>query len=571
MDSQTKVCQNCKNEFVIESEDFQFYTKIDVPPPTWCPECRLRRRQEFRSERALYKRECGLCHKNIITGYPPETPAPVYCEMCWWSDKWGGEDLASEYNPNIPFWEQLKILREKTPRLALNSSRNENCPYTNYTWASKDCYLTGSTLHSEGIMFSGNVDRSSFCLDCNAIGDSQFCYENIESEKNYESTFLFRSQNCIGSHFLADCRNCQHCFMSSNLRNKEYVFENRQLTKDEYEKELEKYPLNRYSIQETLRKKFSVLKKNALWKYANVVRSINSVGDNIIASKNVVRSFDVRDSENVKYSARVLGTKDSMDINNAGPGCELFYEGMDVGFDDGRYKFCVDSWDGCFDIEYCDLCMGSQNCFGCVGLRKKQYCILNKQYTKEDYEALKVNIIKDMSARPYRDIRGRIYAYGEFFPPEFSPYPHNTSLSQEHFPISKKEALDAGYFWKDQGERGYTVSMKSSDIPDDIKDVSNSILKEVIECIHGGKCNDQCTSAFKITSEELLFYKRMKLPIPRLCPNCRHYERLAQRSPMKLWHRKCMKEGCMNEFETSYSPDRPETIYCESCYQKEVV
>ena len=77
-------------------------------------------------------------------------------------------------------------------------------------------------------------------------------------------------------------------------------------------------------------------------------------------------------------------------------------------------------------------------------------------------------------------------------------------------------------------------------------------------------------TAFRILPEDLKFYRRMNLPLPRLCPNCRHYQRLKQRNPLKLWHRKCMKEGCTNEFETSYAPNRPEIVYCEKCYQQEV-
>ena len=108
-----------------------------------------------------------------------------------------------------------------------------------------------------------------------------------------------------------------------------------------------------------------------------------------------------------------------------------------------------------------------------------------------------------------------------------------------------------------------------------------------------GTCNEQCTTAFKIIKSELDFYRKMNLPLPRLCPNCRHYQRIKQRNPLKLWHRKCMCNGstsspnnnstihqynntvihthgnepCPNEFETTYSPDRPEIVYCEACYQ----
>ncbi|MFA6258552.1 MAG: hypothetical protein WCX79_02535, partial [Candidatus Paceibacterota bacterium] len=109
-------------------------------------------------------------------------------------------------------------------------------------------------------------------------------------------------------------------------------------------------------------------------------------------------------------------------------------------------------------------------------------------------------------------------------------------------------------------------------------DVDESIIGKVIECKNKGNEQTGCTEAFKIIPDEYQFYKRMNLPIPRFCPNCRHYNRLKQRNPMKLWHRQCMCENeshghkgrCKKEFETSYAPDRPEIVYCEGCYNKEV-
>lgn len=146
----------------------------------------------------------------------------------------------------------------------------------------------------------------------------------------------------------------------------------------------------------------------------------------------------------------------------------------------------------------------------------------------------------------------------------------NPPIAQEYFPLTKEQALEEGYRWKNKEERNYSIDIKNEDIPDDINDVNDDILNKVIECSHKGTCNHQCIEAFKIIPEELQFYKRMNLPLPRLCPNCRHYERLSQRNPLKLWHRTCMHEGCNNEFETSYSPDRPEIVYCEDCYKREV-
>lgn len=147
-----------------------------------------------------------------------------------------------------------------------------------------------------------------------------------------------------------------------------------------------------------------------------------------------------------------------------------------------------------------------------------------------------------------------------FFPTELSQFSYNETSAFDHFPLSKNEAITQGYKWRDQEEKNVTIG------------------GEIIECLHEGECQDNCTLGFKIIQAERDFYEKMELPIPRLCPNCRHKERLKQRNPLKLWHRQCMCDKnhphhngkCSNEFETSYAPDRPEIVYCESCYNAEV-
>src|SRR3989338_11693288 len=98
MVSENKVCQNCKSSFTIDASDFDFYKKIDVPPPTWCPECRQKRRYAWRNERVLYRRNCDLCGKRSVTIYSPNKPFKVYCPQCWWSDKWSGLDYGRDFN-----------------------------------------------------------------------------------------------------------------------------------------------------------------------------------------------------------------------------------------------------------------------------------------------------------------------------------------------------------------------------------------------------------------------------------------------------------------------------------------
>jgi hypothetical protein len=242
------------------------------------------------------------------------------------------------------------------------------------------------------------------------------------------------------------------------------------------------------------------------------------------------------------------------------------------------------------DITYSYNCHSSNNLFGCVNLRNKSYCILNKQYTKEEYEVLTSKIIAHMNETPYTDKKGRLYKYGEYFPAELSLFAYNETIAQEYSPLTKEQALEKGYQWKDPEEKTYRVDISSQNLIDHIKDVGDDIVGKIIGCAHNGDCSQQCTKAFKTTPQELQFYKKMNLPLPRLCPNCRHYERLSQRNPSRLWHRKCQCTGvksengiyqntvkhshgdgaCPNEFETSYDPDRPEIVYCEKCYQQEV-
>ena len=331
----------------------------------------------------------------------------------------------------------------------------------------------------------------------------------------------------------------------------------------------------------------------ALHKYANFVNCQKCTGNDLINSKNARASFSGHDLEDVAYMFRTPSIKDSMDVTG-GSNTQLVYESAGAGISfSSVIRFNVHGAMGGYNqnIQYTAFCGHCSHLFGCIGLRDKSYYILNKQYAKEEYEKLVPRIIKHMNTMPYTDNNGRIYTYGEFFPSVFSSFSYNETVAQEYFPLTKEQALSQGYSWKDPDRRDYKITRKPEELPDHIEDVNEKILTEVIGCVHEGKCLDQCTTAFKIIQPELQFYKKMNLPLPRLCPNCRHYERLTQRNPLKLWHRKCQCAGaksengvytntakhqhneghCQNEFETSYAPDRKEIVYCEQCYQAEVV
>lgn len=73
---------------------------------------------------------------------------------------------------------------------------------------------------------------------------------------------------------------------------------------------------------------------------------------------------------------------------------------------------------------------------------------------------------------------------------------------------------------------------------------------------------------YKIIRKELDFHIKMDLPIPNKNPDIRHQERMQLKNSRKLRKRACDK--CSAEIQTTYSPSRPEKVYCEEYYSKEV-
>ena len=574
MEQETKNCQNCKNDFVIEPEDFDYYEKMKVAAPTFCPDCRLQRRLIWRNERTLYKIKCNAPGhtEDLISMYAPEHTFPVYDHEYWYSDKWDSLDYGRNYDFSKTFFKQFEELLLNVPHVALFDSKSVNTSYCNIIVEHKNCYLVSAGWGSEDCMYSNRIAYCKNTLDSYISHKTEFGYENVYCKESNLLRFSLRSEGCVDSYFLYDCRNCSNCICCSNLRNKSYCIFNEQYRREEYTKKLAELNLGSYKSLQDLSEKFHDMKLKAINRFAYLINTQNVVGDNVEDSRNCYYCFDVDgDGENSKYcNWATRGLRDCYDCGpGAGGNSELVYEGISIGVKNARCKFGIIVW-YCHDVQYCYNCQDSHDLFGCVGMRNKQYCILNKQYTKEEYEELVPKIIEQMNKMPYVDKTGRQFGFGEFFPMEISPFAYNETVAQDYMPLTEKEALEKGLDWHSAGNRNYKTTISWKDLPDTINEVSDSIVDEIIGCAHEGKCNDQCTGAFKIVKDELGFYKRMNLPLPRLCPNCRHYGRVAQRNPLKLWHRKCMKPGCKNEFETSYAPERLEIVYCEECYKSEV-
>ena len=437
--TENKICSDCKTNFIIDEGDLNLYEKVGLKIPNKCFDCRMKQYFIFSNFGKFRKGTSDLSGTNFITVLPENARYPIYNSHEWWGDSWDPMNYGQDYNPDRPFFEQLKELQEKVPRPHQIGQNNTNCDWCDDTWGCKNSYLSRSMLDCENLNYGYRCIKIKDSFDIVYSFNLQNSYDCLECYDSFNLSFSQNSRDCIDSYFLFDCRNCQNCFMS---------------------------------------------------------------------------------------------------------------------------------W----------------------GLRNKQYCIRNQQYTKEEYEKLIPKIIEHMNEMPYVDKKKRIYKYGEFFPTEFSPFAYNETMAQEYLPFTKEEILEWGYSWKNPEAKEHNVTIQPQNLPNHIKDITDDILNQIIGCEHKGKCNENCSVAFRIIPQELEFYRKQNLSFPRLCPNCRHYQRIKQRNPLKLWHRKCTCSGtksdngiyqntaehfhkpgrCPNEFETSYALERLETVYCEQCYSVEV-
>jgi len=552
--TESKICQNCSNQFTIEADDFGFYEKIKVPPPTFCPECRSQRRLAYRNEFSLYNRECDLCKRKIISIYSPDKTQIIYCNKCWWGDNWDPKSYGQNFDFSRPFFDQFTELRQKVPALALINDNNVgsvNCEYTQDFAYGKNCYMAMVCWKMQNCMYFSYGGNTKDGVDCMGIfNQSEGIYEVMYSDRCFGSKYIQQSANLVNCSFCYSCRGCTDCFMCANLQGKKYCILNKQYTKKEYEKILDEYKLNTYSGVERAKKEFNLFLLKQPHKFSNQINCFKCEGQNLFNSKNSKYVFHSHKAEDSKYLENGDVQKNSYDLSVGGE-LEQCYEGVTPDHSH-RASFTVTSWKN-LDITYTDFCMSCQECFGCAGLKHSKYMIFNKQYSKEEYFKLKEKIIEHMK---------NTGEWGEFFPMNKSPFAYNESMAMLSFPLSKEEILKKGLAWQNniQKTEGKTTLFE---IQDDIEDVSDLIVEEVLEC-------DICKRNYKIIVDELSFYRKWKIPIPRSCFLCRLEKRFKLRGPSKLWHRKCMNEGCLNEFETPYAPDRPEIIYCERCYQQEV-
>jgi hypothetical protein len=515
-----KTCAVSGTEFAVFQSDLDFYSKISptfdgvkfpIPTPTLCPEERQRRRLAFRNERKLYKRSCDATGKQIISTYSPDKPYIVYDQKNRRSDSRDPMDYGRDFDFTRTFSENFRELMVVVPRAAImndNGVGSENCEYCQDFAFGKNCYMcTGSRYLENCYYCSIEVINSKYLVDCNVIDQSEHCYQCFCWSHLYNCQYVYCSRNnsnCFAGYNLNGCKDCISC---TNLDNAQYYYRNKQYTPQEYQD-----IIKHIDYQSELDYFHRLLAEEKLLKNTYHINAVDSFGNYIFNAQNVIFWDYIHNSKDCKYVFGGDQLQSCYDITVSWwP--ELCIESVtpDNWF---QVNFSTFTWKSqhCY---YTDICQSSQHLFGCIGLRNKSYCIFNKQYTKEEYEKTVAKIITHMQ---------ETWEWGEFFHPSLSPFGYNETVAMEYYP-DDQASITTQWYHRSEYQAPRPTSDKViqwSDLPATIQEVDDVVLQSTIACVATGEL-------FRIQSQELAFYRKHNIPLPRKHPDQRHLERLQLR------------------------------------------
>ncbi len=545
----------CEGEFEITKEDIEFLKILRVPAPNFCPTCRRMNRFSFINSINLYKRDNNAPGKvnKIISFVPPVSSLIVY-DVENYRENFDPYEYGVFYDISKNFLDQFFDLRSKVPQPAIiRDPSSINSEYSINGRNLKNGYYVSGGWNSENIWYGNTIMDSRNVMDSFLVHFIENSYEIISCEKCYNCKYLYFSDNCVDSNFLYDCNNCTDCFGCVNLRNKSNCIFNIQYTKDEYKRQILEINLKSRKFVNEVKEEFWKLVKNNPVRAERHERVDNVSGTNISDSKNCHDVFDAVRSEHILHCTGIVANHDSMDANVSG-GSEKLYNTIAVGSKSSNVKFSFAS-KFITDSEFLINCRNINNCFACIGLENKNYCIFNRQYEKEEY-------YKEMDRIKYSMLEKE--EYGDFMPYHFSTYAYNGSMADLAFPLDKNEVEKLGGLWQPETESnaGNIDLIESENIPDDISDVDDSILTKALVCSKTGK-------PFRIIESELEFYRVHGIPLPNIHQIKRIKDRYKYLGDFKMNKGVC--NFCHKSIITMYDTNEGWNLYCDDCYKREIL
>ena len=416
-----------------------------------------------------------------------------------YTDYWIDYDYLENFFDNFS-----KLFRSVPLPNVFHVWENENCEYVDISVYAKNSYLSFMvTLESENVYHSFMVREnckdifSSFYIikNCSNI---YFSGSIINSYKIFYSMYINNSNNVWFSSNLIWCSECIFC---DDLQNSKYYINNKKYSKEDY--------FIKKEIVLKDKTKFLDYYKNLNKKWINY-NSSNCKWNFIIDSENVENWFwvlNMVNSRNLMFSWSEYTWENCFDLIFAWKWTNDCYWVSNFWWEPDNIFLSYNVWYSS-NIFYSYWLVWCSYCLWCVWLQNKQYCILNKQYTKENRLSEVDNIFLQME---------KDQILWDYFPWYINPLNFNDTFAYLFWKFDKKEVLSMWYMWRDDKLKNSISSDLSSINIFDIKEYQwyNSEWKwEIKKDIINKVIISEKWDYYSIVKEEYNFLQKHWLAIP---------------------------------------------------------
>ena len=421
-----------------------------------------------------------------------------------------------EYDFNISFFDNFKKLMDIVPlQRIMDFWSNENADFVDQAFWVKNWYLVFvSWFWVENIMYSAYcyenlINIFNSLLITHNCSNIYFC-SNIDNSYNiFYSKYINDSSEIWFSTNLIWCHECIFC---DKLENQRYCFQNKILEKEEY-----------FKIKKQILEKKEKFLGN--YKFISKNKAINRLSENV----NWINNIRCKNVENGYF---INNANDSRNVINVWwDNIRNFYDCFDAWVNSDNFYWVVWAWDSCknifcstqiamsSNIYYSYLISNCSFCIWCIWLKNKSFCILNKQYSKEEWYIKTNELFKKMEES---------WILWNFFPWKLNPFYFNDTaayLIDDGF--TKEELKKNWYLWRDEKIK--------VDVPENAKVINSvnvgnenirslqdfewydknwkwhinpEVLKKIIK--------DEKWNYYKIVQMEYDFLMKYELPLPEL-------------------------------------------------------
>jgi len=428
------------------------------------------------------------------------------------------------YSSDYDFWKSffenlVKFEKKSYFPYRITFQEWENTEYADMVIWSKNTYLSyGVVNNCENILYWISIkDNCTNILNAWMVVDNtENCYNVFWVVNSYKIFFSKYISNCSNIWFSSNLTWCKECLFCNNLDNCSYYIKNTKYKKQDYLLEKEKI----------LKEKNNYINNYKLLDKIWVNNNSNNVsGSYLIKCENLNNSYNcywVKNWKNIILVWSDAGNENMYDV----------FQAWSPSWND-MYGVCW-AWSWATNIFNCCNISGGSNlfyslhlincsyCIWCIWLKNKSYCILNKQYSKEEWEIMADKIFASMDEQ---------WILWDFFPGELNPFYFNDTVSWLIWWFKKEEVVKDWYMWRDEkikvdipewSEVIYTSPQPSPLRGEGVKSIQDfqwydgawkwqidkEILKKVIK--------DEKWNYYRIVKMEYDFLVKHSLPLPEI-------------------------------------------------------